>query len=117
MVYDFTFDRDAHLLTVRWHRYFTPADVVAYGNDYMRGFVAAQFRTGYRLLMDMTACDAQPQDTLVPFMDHMKRIPKASRIAVVATAPMMRNQVTRLMTQPYRQVFDTLAEARRWVTA
>lgn len=115
MLYDFAFDRETHLLTVRWYRYFTPADVLAYGRDYMRGFVASHFRSGYRLLLDMSLCEAQPRDTLEPFMTHMKLIPKASRIAVVATAPMMRNQVDRLMTQPYRKLFGTLHEAQRWV--
>lgn len=117
MIYDFRFDRDAHLLTVRWHRIFTAADVLSYGNDYMRGFIAADFRSGYRLLMDMGSVGAQPQETLEPFMDHMRRIPKASRIAVCATVPLLRSQVTRLMTQPYLRMFDQIGEARRWVLA
>jgi hypothetical protein len=65
--------------------------------------------------MDMGSVGAQPQETLEPFKEHMRRIPKASRIAICATVPLLRGQVTRLMTQPYLRMFDHIGEARRWV--
>ncbi|KTT73464.1 hypothetical protein [Sphingomonas endophytica] len=115
--YDLDFDRAAHLLVVRWYRMFSPGDVETYGQEYTRGFVAAQFRSGYRLLMDMTPCDAQPQESLALFAAHMKKIPKASRIGVAATAPLLRGQVRRIMTQPYMRLFESPVDARTWVTA
>ena len=63
-MYDVSFDHDAQLLAIRWHRIFTPDEVVAYTRDVMRQFLAARFRPGYRLMIDMSACGPQPQETL-----------------------------------------------------
>ncbi|MDR6788333.1 hypothetical protein J2Y58_001691 [Sphingomonas sp. BE138] len=116
-MYDVSFDQDAHLLAIRWHRIFTPAEVATYTQDVMRGFLAARFRPGYRLMIDMSACGPQPQDTLAAFARHMAPFPKASRIAIVAVGAILRTQVRRVMTQPYMQVFDDPATARAWLTA
>ncbi len=117
MPYSLSFDGELHLLVVRWGRIFTTEEAVDYGHVYMRGFLNAGFRPGYRLLMDMTRCDAQPQATLAELENHMRKIPKASRIAVAATAPLLRNQVRRVMTQPYMRLFDDTAAARGWVVS
>jgi hypothetical protein len=116
-MYDVSLDPDTHLLAIRWHRIFTPAEVATYTQDVMRRFLAARFRPGYRLLIDMSACGPQPQDTLAAFVRHMGPFPKASRIAIVAAGAVARAQVRRVMTQPYLQLFDDPAAARTWVTA
>ncbi len=114
-MYDMSFDHGAHLLAIRWHRIFTPAEVAAYTQDVMRRFLAERFRPGYRLLIDMGTCGPQPQDTLAAFARHMGPFPKASRIAIVAGGAVLRAQVRRVMTQPYMAVFDDAATARAWV--
>ncbi len=116
-MYDVSMDTDAHLLVIRWHRIFTPAEVAPYTQDVMRRFLAARFRPGYRLLIDMSACGPQPQDTLAAFVRHMSPFPKASRIAIVAAGAVARAQVRRVMTQPYMQLFDDPASARTWAIA
>ncbi len=117
MMYDVSFDHDAELLAIRWHRIFTPDEVVLYTRDVMRQFLAARFRPGYRLMIDMSACGPQPQETLAALAQHMAPFPKASRIAVVAVSAVLRGQVRRVMTQPYMQLFDDAAAARGWVVS
>jgi hypothetical protein len=116
-MYDVSLDHDTHLLAIRWHRIFTPDEVAAYTQDVMRRFLAARFRPGYRLLIDMRACGPQPQDTLAAFARHMGPFPKASRIAIVATGAVLRAQVKRVMTQPHLRLFEDAATAQTWVVA
>lgn len=116
-MYDVSFDQETQLLAIRWHRIFTPEEVVAYTRDVMRQFLAAHFRPGYRLLIDMSACGPQPQDTLAALAQHMAPFPKASRIAIVAVGAVLRAQVRRVMTQPYLQLFDDAGAARGWVVS
>lgn len=113
-MYSLEFDQATHLLAIRWHRIFTPDDVARYTQDVMRRFLAERFRPGYRLLIDMSACGAQTQVSLAAFAHHMRLFPKASRIAIVAVAPVLRTQVRRVMTQPYLQLFDDARAARTW---
>lgn len=115
-MYDVSFDHDTQLLAIRWHRIFTPDEVVLYTRDVMRQFLAARFRPGYRLMIDMSACGPQPQETLAALAQHMAPFPKANRIAVVALGAVLRGQVRRVMTQPYMRLFDDAASARGWVT-
>lgn len=117
MPYSLSFDSERHLLVVRWGRIFTTEEAVSYGHVYMRGFLDAGFRPGYRLLMDMTRCGAQPQATLAELESHMYKIPKASRIGVAVTAPLLRNQVRRVMTQPYMRLFEDADAARSWLVS
>ena len=72
-MYDVSFDHDTQLLAIRWHRIFTPDEVVTYTRDVMRQFLAAHFRPGYCLLIDMSACGPQPQETLAALAQHMGR--------------------------------------------
>ncbi len=116
-MYDVSFDHDAQLLAIRWHRIFTPDEVVTYTRDVMRRFLVEGFRPGYRLLIDMSGCGPQPQETLAALAQHMGPFPKASRIAVVAVGAVLRGQVRRVMTQPYMQLFDDAAAARGWVVS
>jgi len=116
-MYDVSFDHDAQLLAIRWHRIFTPDEVVAYTRDVMRQFLAAHFHPGYRLMIDMSACGPQPQETLAALAQHMGPFPKASRIAIVAVSAVLRAQVRRVMTQPYLRMFDDPAAARGWVVS
>ncbi|KTT73465.1 STAS/SEC14 domain-containing protein [Sphingomonas endophytica] len=117
-MYDIVFERESALLATRWHRIFTPAEVAGYARAVMRGFLEARFHPGYRLLMDMSACGPQPQDTLAAFATQFRSFPRASRIAVVTTpSPVARAQILRRMPQPYLRLFDTAAEARAWVLA
>ncbi len=115
MMYDVSFELDAHLLAIRWHRIFTAAEAAAYTQDVMRRFLAARFRPGYRLIIDMSACGPQPQDTLAALARHMAPFPKASRIAIVVVGAIARAQVRRVMTQPYLRLFDDAASARAWL--
>jgi hypothetical protein len=114
-MYDVSFDHDAQLLAIRWHRIFTPEEVVVYTRDVMRRFLAEGFRPGYRLMIDMSACGPQSQETLAALARHMGPFPKASRIGIVALGAVLRGQVRRVMTQPYMRLFDDAAAAREWV--
>lgn len=115
-MYRIATERDRRLMNVRWNRIFAPEDVSGYSQDYIRRFLDAGFGSGYRLLLDISPCGAQPQATLAALLDHMQLIPKASRIAVVVVIPLARAQIRRVMTQPYMRMFDELSPARAWIT-
>lgn len=114
-MYQIITDRDLHLMTVQWRRPFAHAEVAGYAQDFMRRFLSAGFGSGYRLLLDIAPCGAQPQDALAELLKHMTQIPKASRIAVVVVIPVARQQIRRVMTQPYMRIFDDVPGARAWI--
>ncbi|MEH3123252.1 MAG: STAS/SEC14 domain-containing protein [Sphingomonas phyllosphaerae] len=114
-MYSLQFDPTADLLEIRWHRTFTPADVLAYKHELMRRFLDERVRPGHRLMIDMSACGAQMQETLAALAEHMRPFPRASRIAMVAVSPVLRAQVRRVMKQPYMTLFDDAQAARAWL--
>ncbi|MEH3047554.1 STAS/SEC14 domain-containing protein [Sphingomonas adhaesiva] len=116
-MYSYRFDHHSNALDIRWERIFTPQEVALYAADLQAAFLRERFRPGYRLLIDMSACVAQPRDTLAAFERAMGNFPKASRIAIVAVNAVMQAQVRRVMTQPYLQVFTDPAPARDWLVA
>lgn len=115
-MYRYRFDHLFNLLDIEWQRIFTPQEVAIYSADLHQAFLRERFRPGYRLLIDMRACIAQPRATLLAFEGALGHFPRASRIGIVATHPIMRAQVRRVMTQPYLRLFEDAGAARQWLT-
>ena len=106
---------DANLVDIRWSGLFTPDTIAAYARELEHRFVAAGFRPGYRLRIDMSAASVQPRDAAAGIHARLSGFPKASRIAIVTASAITRLQVQRLMHQPYLRVFTDADAALAWL--
>ncbi len=83
----------------------------------LNAFRYSGFRPGYRLRIDMSAITVQPKEAIMTVHEALRDFPRASRIAMVNGSAVGRQQIRRLMTQPYLRVFDTAADSLAWLTS
>ena len=67
------------------------------------------------MVIDVSDCLIQQQDTPKAFGAHMASMPKARAIAIVTGSSLARMQIRRLFTQPYARIVATVDEGRAWV--
>lgn len=91
------------------------SEVDEYVRELKSTFLRHHVHSGYAIVIDITACPIQQQDTLQAFVIHMAAMPKARAIAIVTGSSLARMQVRRVFTQPYARVVATVPEARAWV--
>lgn len=115
-MYAIDFKPDANLVDIRWLGLFTADAVAAYARELEQRFVAAGFRPGYRLRIDMSAASVQPREAADAIHQRLGGFPRASRIAIVTASAITRLQVQRLMTQPYLRVFTDADASLAWLT-
>jgi hypothetical protein len=96
---------------------FTPDIAMRYARELVDAFRRSGFRPGYRLRIDMSAITVQPQDAVMTVHEALRDFPRASRIAMVTSSAIGRQQIRRLMTQPYLRVFDTAEDSLEWLTS
>lgn len=116
-MYAFTFRHDINLLDISWNGLFTPEIARRYAHELLNAFRHSGFRPGYRLRIDMSAITVQPKDAIMTVHEALRDFPRASRIAMVNGSAVGRQQIRRLMTQPYLRVFDNAADSLAWLTA
>ncbi|WP_433911216.1 STAS/SEC14 domain-containing protein [Sphingomonas yabuuchiae] len=106
-----------NLLDIQWTGHFTPEVATRYARELVDAFRRSGFRPGYRLRIDMSAIQVQPKDAVMTIHEALGDFPRASRIAMVNGSAVGRQQIRRLMTQPYLQVFDPAEDSLAWLTA
>ena len=116
-MYAFQFRHDMNLLDIQWTGHFTPEVATRYARELVDAFRRCGFRPGYRLRIDMSAIQVQPKDAVMTIHEALGDFPRASRIAMVNGSAVGRQQIRRLMTQPYLQVFDPAEDSLAWLTA
>ncbi len=116
-MYAFQFRHDMNLLDIQWTGHFTPEVATRYARELVDAFRRSGFRPGYRLRIDMSAIQVQPKDAVMTIHEALGDFPRASRIAMVNGSAVGRQQIRRLMTQPYLQVFDPAEDSLAWLTA
>lgn len=116
-MYAFQFRHDINLLDIQWTGHFTPEVATRYARELVDAFRRSGFRPGYRLRIDMSAIQVQPRDAVMTIHEALGDFPRASRIAMVNGSAVGRQQIRRLMTQPYLQVFDPAEDSLAWLTA
>ncbi|RDE07412.1 STAS/SEC14 domain-containing protein [Sphingomonas aracearum] len=116
-MYSIDFCRSRNLVDIRWAGLFRSEAVNGYAEELEHRFLAAGFRTGYRLRMDMSAATAQPLVAVSRIHERLRGFPKASRIAVVAASSITHLQVRHYMKQDYLRLFDAPAPALDWLMA
>lgn len=116
-MYAFDFHRDINLLDIRWTGLFTPEIAARYAGELTEAFRRSRFRPGYRLRIDMSAITVQPREAIMTVHEALQDFPRASRIAMINSSAVGRQQIRRLMTQPYLRVFDTAEDSQDWLTA
>ncbi|MEZ0496972.1 STAS/SEC14 domain-containing protein [Sphingomonas sp. IW22] len=114
-MYRYHFDKARNLLDISWSGLFAQGTVVEYGKAIWADFHRHGFRQGYRLLIDMSGSNIQPQHNLAHFRAQFADFPKASRIAVVTQSALHRLQILREMPQPYLRVLPSRGAALNWV--
>jgi len=116
-MYAFDFHHDINLLDIRWTGHFTPEIAKRYARELLDAFRRSGFRPGYRLRIDMSAINVQPKDAIMTVHEALHGFPRASRIAMVNGSAVGRQQIRRLMTQPYLRVFDPAEDSLTWLMA
>jgi hypothetical protein len=116
-MYAFDFHHDINLLDIRWTGHFTPEIEKRYARELLDAFRRSGFRPGYRLRIDMSAINVQPKDAIMTVHEALHGFPRASRIAMVNGSAVGRQQIRRLMTQPYLRVFDPAEDSLTWLMA
>ncbi|WP_230481285.1 STAS/SEC14 domain-containing protein [Sphingomonas sp. Leaf21] len=116
-MYAFEFRDDLNLLDIRWTGLFTPDVARRYARELVDAFRRSGFRPGYRLRIDMSAIGVQPKDAIMTVHEALNGFPRASRIAMINGSAVGRQQIRRLMTQPYLRVFDPAEDSLAWLTA
>lgn len=117
ILYAFEFRHDINLLDIQWTGLFTPEIATRYARELIDAFRRSGFRPGYRLRIDMNATTVQPKDAIMTVHHALQGFPRASRIAMVNRSAIGRQQIRRLMTQPYLRVFDNAEDSLAWLTA
>lgn len=113
-MYVIDLDKSQELISVRLSGMLMPDEVAEYVAELARQITANRLRH-YAMVIDVTECPIQHQDTIGAFGRHMATMPKARALAIVTGSSLARMQVRRLFTQPYARVAATVAEARAWV--
>jgi len=116
-MYAIAFRHDLNLLDIKWTGHFTPEIATRYAHELVEAFRRSGFRPGYRLRIDMAAINVQPKDAIMTVHEALRDFPRASRIAMVNGSAIGRQQIRRLMTQPYLRVFDPAEDSLAWLTA
>ncbi|WP_347093874.1 STAS/SEC14 domain-containing protein [Sphingomonas parapaucimobilis] len=116
-MYAFQFRHDINLLDIQWTGHFTPEVANRYAQELVEAFRRSGFRPGYRLRIDMSAISVQPKEAIMTVHEALRDFPRASRIAMINGSAIGRQQIRRLMTQPYLRVFDSAEDSLAWLTA
>lgn len=116
-MYAFQFRRDINLLDIQWTGHFTTEVANRYAQELVEAFRRSGFRPGYRLRIDMSTINVQPKDAIMTVHEALRDFPRASRIAMINGSAIGRQQIRRLMTQPYLRVFDPAEDSLAWLTA
>lgn len=116
-MYAFQFRHDINLLDIQWTGHFTPEVANRYARELVEAFRRSGFRPGYRLRIDISAISVQPKEAIMTVHEALRDFPRASRIAMINGSAIGRQQIRRLMTQPYLRVFDPAEDSLAWLTA
>ncbi|WP_454279403.1 STAS/SEC14 domain-containing protein [Sphingomonas sp. Marseille-Q8236] len=116
-MYTIDFRHELNLLDIRWTGLFTPDIARRYSRELVDAFLRSGFRPGYRLRIDMSAITVQPREAVMTVHEELRDFPRASRIAMVTGSAIGRQQIRRLMSQPYMRVFANSEESLAWLTA
>lgn len=115
-MYAYEFRHDLNLLDIRWTGLFTPEIATRYARELVDAFRRSGFRPGYRLRIDMSEITVQPREAIMTVHEALRDFPRASRIAMINNSAIGRQQIRRLMTQPYLRVFDCAEDSVAWLT-
>ena len=116
-MYAYDFRHDLNLLDISWTGLFTPEIATRYARELVDAFRRSGFRPGYRLRIDMSDIAVQPREAIMTVHECLRDFPRASRIAMINRSAIGRQQIRRLMTQPYLRVFDCAEDSLGWLTA
>lgn len=94
---------------------FTRQAIVTYEGALLAHFQQGRLVSGYRMLIDLSEALVQRQDIIVALFEHVARMPKASRIAVVTGDAAIRQQARRVLQQPYLKHFDDRLAGLTWL--
>ncbi|MDQ1158623.1 hypothetical protein QE385_002950 [Sphingomonas sp. SORGH_AS 950] len=116
-MYAFDFHHDINLLDIRWTGLFTPEIAARYAHELTDAFWRSGFVPGYLLRVDMSVIRVQPSDSVMVVHNNMRNFPRARRIGMVTNSAIARQQILRLMKQPYLRIFETSESALEWLVS
>lgn len=114
-MYKITIVKSRNLVESKMNGTFSPSMVLDYEAALREHFDDGTLQPGYMMLIDVSGAKIQTQQTICAFIQHVARMPKASRIAVVVGTSVIRMQVRRVLQQPYLRLFDARSEALPWL--
>ena len=95
----------------------SPIEVQTYINKVQNIVIENHLHRGYRLIVDVSDCIIQTQETIAAFSRHIVAMPKADRIAVIVGGSLASGQVRRLFTQQYVRLVSSRQQAIDWITS
>ena len=99
--------------------FFTPAEVKRFAREEQAAVETLECPKGeHRVLIDASQCQVHTREVAEAFARLASDPPiKARRIAVVANGTLHRIQTRRILDADRSAMFDTLADAERWILA
>lgn len=113
-MYHIEVDRAAGVISATLAGMMTQDEVALYIAALKRAFVANHLHA-YAMVIDVSDCPIQQQDTVQTMGMHMATMPKARSLAIVTGSSLARMQIRRLFKQPYARIVATVEEGRAWV--
>ena len=95
----------------------SPIEAKCYTSEVEKLLIQNQLHRGYRLIVDISKCVIQTQETIATLSGHMIAMPKADRIAVIIGGSLASGQARRLFTQPYARLVSTRQQALDWINS
>jgi hypothetical protein len=114
-MYDVHIDLDRNIIDTSLSGFLSSADVHGYVKAVRTALIMNRFYRGYRLIVDVSGCSIQSQETLRLLSAHIAAMPKAQRIAVVVGDSPASGQARRLFHQPYANFVPTRQEGLSWL--
>ena len=114
-MYIVTLDRHNSMIDNTLGGFLLVADVSDYINHVQRLIVLNRLHLGYNLIIDVSGCVIQTQQTLTMLSDHMAAVPKARRIAVVVGASVASGQFRRIFNQEQARLVPDRQRGMAWI--
>lgn len=114
-MYGIHVNASSNLIEIEFKGLLAPDEAAAYIAAVRHAMVTRGLKAGYRMLIVISDCPIQPQDTIKVLAEHIEAMPKASRIAVVTGSSLAKMQMRRLFKQPYARIVSDEVDGRAWV--
>ena len=105
----------SNLIEIAFAGLLSTAESVEYVAEVRRVMVTQGIKANYKMLIDISSCPIQPQETIKVLAEHISSMPKAQRIAIVCGSSLAKMQMRRLFLQPYARIVNSTEEGMAWL--